>query len=267
MARHLPQEIIDRIITELDDPRHLGSCALVSRAFRPQAQRLLFSHVVLHDDFPSRQQQLAQILDQNPTLGCYAQSVDLWLSTRATIGRRGIATEDSQPTQAVRDLETIFRACSIRELDIHGAILTIDSARALSGQGLPYLKRFCASLAPVTALRDVLPKLPPLDHLELRLAHLFTNKDTTGHEHRPVRAKRLHVTANLFPLPGLSHLAPADVCAGVKELKLIISIEKLTKFINPVLEAWGAELDQLHLDVDTTCRPLRESSCLLSFSR
>jgi hypothetical protein len=262
----LPQEIIDYIIAKLDYPSELGSCALVSRAFRPQAQRLLFSHVVLDDDCPNSLADLAQILAQNSTLGRYVQSAGLWLNGRASIGGEGMASDKSELAKVVCDLETTLRACHIRQLTIYTARFTKDNIRILSGENLPYLKVFgaaYAALRPAAAMRTVLSRLPPLDQLELRLAHLFTSEDATSLEHGPIQVKRLHLNASVLPSQDLPCLALADLCIGIKELKLLSLREESTKLVNQVLESCGAELEQFHLHVDMVRGLLRKSSRLL----
>ncbi|KAJ7496536.1 hypothetical protein FB451DRAFT_197732 [Mycena latifolia] len=47
MAVGLPQEIWDKSLDFLDDPRDLRSCALVSRSLRPRAQSHLFHDITL----------------------------------------------------------------------------------------------------------------------------------------------------------------------------------------------------------------------------
>jgi hypothetical protein len=251
----LPQEIIDHIITELDDPCHLGSCALVSRSFRPQAQRLLFSHVVLNDYYPHKLTDLAQILARNPTLGSYVQQASLYLEGYPENSR-----------QAAHDMQSILRACHIRELYLQMVKLKSVSMRMLSGKNLPHLKRFCAlqvTLRPITTLRDLLSAFPSLDQLELRLDHLFTYEGTTSLEHRPVNVKRLHVSTHALPIPDLSRLALADLYAGIKELKLTIATNESTELVNEVLESCGADLDHFHLHEDIWRESLSKPSCLL----
>jgi hypothetical protein len=266
MAPHLPQEIIDHIITELDDPRHLGSCALVSRSFRPQAQRLLFSHVALDDDHPYKLTDFAQILAQNPTLGSYVQSADLWLDGYGNFNRQGDLYGGPGSAQAAHDMGSILRSSHIRELNIQRARLTSNSVRVLSGTNLPYLKRFHAAfviLAPLTVLRNVLSTFSHLDQLGLRLADVFTIKDTIIFHNKPVNVKQLYLNARTLPSYGLSCLALADLCAGIKELTLIIPIEESMELANRVLESYVTELDHLHVHVDMVRGLLRESLCLL----
>jgi hypothetical protein len=258
----LPQEIIDYIIAELDhQPRALCRFALVSRAFRPQAQRLLFSYVFLDNDNPNRLKQLAQILAQNPSLGRYTQSVDLWLNSRDRMSSH--RSDESGLAQAVHDLERILRACHIRELFIMRVRLTKDSLRILLGANLPYLKQLrlaSVSSTPTARLRDVLSKLPPLDQLELGLTHLFVNEDvSTSQEHKPVHVNRLHVTADSRLSDHFRHLALASLCAGIKELKLRMMSEELADLVTQVLQFCGAELLQLHLHITVRRVLLRES--------
>jgi hypothetical protein len=69
----LPQEIIE-IINNVDrgyPDKVLGNRALVSSAFRSQAQRLQFNKIALDDRRLSHLERFSQLLMHNPTLGEY----------------------------------------------------------------------------------------------------------------------------------------------------------------------------------------------------
>jgi hypothetical protein len=258
----LPQEIIDHIITKLDDPRHLGSCALVSRAFCPQAQRLLFSHVILDDDYPYKLTDLAHILAQNPTLASYVRSAHLLLDCRAGRSREGTIGGGSGPAQAAHDIESILRACRIEELEVHRTELTSASKRVLSSENLPYLKRFCVMhvfMGATAAMHDLLSAFPPLDQLELDLGHFAIYDRTMSLKHRPVHVKRLHI--NTLIVCTLPHRHLSDVCTGLKELKLILQFKdaQVAEPVNDLLKSWDAELDCFHVHIKSHNGLLRKS--------
>ncbi|TFK82326.1 hypothetical protein K466DRAFT_304701 [Polyporus arcularius HHB13444] len=80
----LPIEVHERIIDAIFDDRYslvldalamLSSCALVCRAWRPRAQRILFEYVLLRDkDALFR---LAELINASPELGTYVRKLAL----------------------------------------------------------------------------------------------------------------------------------------------------------------------------------------------
>ncbi|TFK79049.1 hypothetical protein K466DRAFT_606440, partial [Polyporus arcularius HHB13444] len=80
----LPIEVCERVIEAVYDGRYefvstslatLSSCALVCRAWRPRAQRVLFEFVLLRDK--DTLYRIAQLLDASPELGSYVRTLAL----------------------------------------------------------------------------------------------------------------------------------------------------------------------------------------------
>jgi hypothetical protein len=164
-------------------------------------------------------------------------------------------------------MESILQACHIKELEVHRAKLTTNNIRVLSGDNLPHLKRFCAvhaSLEPITALRDLLSAFPPLDQLELNLAHFAIYDRTVSLGHGHVHVKRLHITIDVPRY--LPHRDLSDLCAGLKELKLICCFKdsEVPDLVNNFLRSWDAKLDCFHVHVNNSSGSLRKSPHLLA---
>jgi hypothetical protein len=106
----LPQEIVDRIVFSLHqlDTITIRNCALVNRALRPQAQRLLFAHITLRSDMPRSLTHLAHVLVQHAALGYYVTSFDLWHSRHYNMDGGGIASNATRLVQIVNILGRIF---------------------------------------------------------------------------------------------------------------------------------------------------------------
>jgi len=84
-APHIPQELIDRVLTHLhNDARTLRICALVARCFLPFSQRLIFSRIYLDTSGPGLVscQKLRAVFLHNPHLIEYAESLYLHLRSR-----------------------------------------------------------------------------------------------------------------------------------------------------------------------------------------
>ncbi|RDX49083.1 hypothetical protein OH76DRAFT_1403985 [Lentinus brumalis] len=80
----LPIEVCERVIEEVYDKDYrfvstslatLSSCALVCRAWRPRAQRVLFQYVLLRDK--DALYRFAELLDASPELGTYVHTLEL----------------------------------------------------------------------------------------------------------------------------------------------------------------------------------------------
>jgi hypothetical protein len=104
-------------------------------------------------------------------------------------------------------------------------------------------------LYPTDGLHNVLPKLPPLDQLELSLAYLFTSNDIKSHERRHVNARRLHVIETRLLPVNRSNLELENACVDMWELKLVILKKESTELFSGILKRWGPDLVQLHLQV------------------
>jgi hypothetical protein len=179
-----------------------------------------------------------------------------------------MASDDSEPAQAVHDLGSILPACHIKKLKFQTGTSRIGGNKAcltlLRGQNLPYLERLSvgdSTLSLITVL-EVLSGFPLLDQLELSLAHFMVYDRTTSLQYRPVHVKRLHIIVDLSR--NLPHRELADVCAGVKELKLIIYSKEGAEPVSELLKSWDAELDCFHVHVHTNSGFLRKSPCLLA---
>ncbi len=80
----LPIEVCERVIVKVYDGRYafvltslatLSNCALVCRAWRPRAQRVLFKYVLLRDK--DALYGFADLLDASPELGTYMHTLQL----------------------------------------------------------------------------------------------------------------------------------------------------------------------------------------------
>jgi hypothetical protein len=221
----LPQEILDDIIRRVDCRRQ-SSLALVSTAFRPQVQRMIFHKITLHNArIPDRTERLSHVLARNPTLGEYVQTVSLSYYRRET---------------EIKRLERVLRACRIQSLILANGFFPQPIVQLFSPQNLPHLRSLKLNNSvklSMDALHDVLSLHSSLDHLELNLAHLHTSWSPRRER---ICVKRLHVITvsdpaeNSRTFDGLYHVE--------EELMIIVWVTSSVEaaVINEALQAWGA---------------------------
>jgi hypothetical protein len=250
---HLPQEIIDDIIGRVDGlVESNGSLALVSKAFRPRVQRLLFHHIILDDKRPGRTERLSRVLARNPTLGEYVHKVSLVHS------RAGIYTEMAQAPDM---LEHILRACRIQTLSITHGIIPQQMIQLLSFQNLPSLRSLklgSVSRIRMDALHDILSLHPPLDQLVLCTSHLYSPW-SSRRERIPV--KRLQINASCL-LPE-NDWTFENLYSVEEEFTIRVMIASAPEIVavNKALQVWGTALRRLRFDLLYFALPQRESSC------
>jgi hypothetical protein len=253
----LPQEIIDEIIGNVDrsdSDEVLASCALVSKVFRPPAQRLRFNQITLDDRRLSQLERFSQILTHNPTLGEYVQNVNLVYR-----GFRNPCTfRTTQMVRALEVLEQVLGACRIKVLVLPYGTYSKSNIHLLSPRTLPNLRRLNAagaSFLPKILLHNVVAQHPPLDHLELSLADLsiIDNQWSPGRE--LVCVNQLHIHAGNYEIKDNSTLRMMH--SGVEELKISISSTwalEIAVHVNQILEVLGVMLRHLQLYVNGSLR-------------
>jgi hypothetical protein len=247
----LPQEILDDIIRRVDCRRQ-SSLALVSTAFRPQVQRMIFHKITLHNArIPDRTERLSDILVRNPTLGEYVQT--------ACLDYDRLESEPERD-QAPGMLERVLRACRIQSLTITGRAVSQEIVQLLSPQYLPHLRSLKLNSSvkmSVDALHDVLFLHSPLDQLELHMAHIPWSP-----RRERIRVKRLHVYT-------ISHLPPGNTCTfdnlydAEEELTIVVDVTSSVQaaVINEALRAWGSTSRRLCFRIFNFILSQRKLSC------
>jgi hypothetical protein len=251
----LPQEIIDNIIRNVKrsySDEVLSNCALVSKSFRPQAQRLRFNQIMLDGRRPSHLKQFSQILVQNPALREYVKIVSLL--------HHGF--ENSLTSMGRMDdiLAHVLRACRIKVLSLLGGRYSKRNIHLLSPLTLPHLRVLYtngASFKPKILLHDVVSQHPPLDQLDLTLSYLYITHDQWSPGRELVRINRLHIYAGHSEFQDDSMLRM--VYSGVEELEIDISTLETAVHVKQILEVWGVMLRRLRLCASGS---LRESGSL-----
>jgi hypothetical protein len=234
----LPQEIIDDIVIKADwlEDRSL---ALVSKAFRPQAQRRRFSSIRLDDRRPGTFARLDQVLVRNPTLGEYVHTVSLayrWDPESAS------GHTEPQMAQAPDLLERVLRACRVDRIVFDTGVIPQQIVQLLSPQNVPHLRSLkveILTVMPMDTVHHVLSLHPPMHQLELSASHLCTLKAPSSLRREPLRLKRLHFNVDNVEHPGSWTFG--DLYSAEEEFT--INVNTLYRWhaamINHALQVWG----------------------------
>jgi hypothetical protein len=248
----LPQEIIDDIIGHVSHSGEdaLSNCALVSRAFRPQAQRLRFSDITLDHRRPDMFARLGQVLVHNPTVGECVRTVRLVYPFQRDTPSAG---DHADTARAVDMLEHVLRACHTQTLMITYGFVPQQAVQLFSSQNLPHLRSLelgKMSSMDVNIIHQVLALLPPLNQLELWAAHIYTKNTPRNTRREPIHVNRLYVMVDRAPVDNNWTLGNVY---NVKE-ELVICVYapwalECAAPINKILQAWGSTPRRLRVEV------------------
>jgi hypothetical protein len=251
----MPQEILDDILSRVDCPEQ-SSLALVSKAFRPQVQRLRFHKITLEEEHPDRTERVSNVLALNPSLGGYVHTVCLARTWNSGINQK------SKKAQALDLLERVLRACSIQTLIVSSGFVTQHDIRLLSPQNLPHLRSLWLNpscLVPMDALHNVLSLHPPLEHLWFCTFHLPT-PCSPGRER--IRVKRLRV---IVDRPSSKNDWTFDHLCNVEEelrIRVLTTLNSEHTAINKALQFWGVTSRRLRIDIFSgVLREFRRHPC------
>jgi hypothetical protein len=221
----------------------LSNCALVSKAFRPQAQRRQSNQITLDDRRLTQLESFSQILMHNPALSEYVQIVQLLL--------RGFDKKLTSMARTVDILAHVLRACRIEVLILPRGRYSERNVHLLSPRTLPHLRALYVTgtfFEPKMLLHDVVSQHPPLDQLRLILADLYITNKQWNPERELVRVNRIHIYVGYTEFQDDSMLR--IIYSGIEELVIDTSSTWLLEtalHVNQVLEVWGVMLRRLRL--------------------